>query len=176
MSGYYDNESRNQLFRFRLPSLRLTSGMRTVGIYLSGALFAAGLWSFVDAAVYSKVANAGNVHVSFVDWIPAICSVLGMAVVSAIDKAKLTDDHYGGTSALAWKAKLVLFVGFALLAGGLAGGVVVLVLKYIVPGYPMPTLWFGIANVVCNSLIMLASAVLWVSINADDEYQYQLQL
>lgn len=97
--------------------------MRSVGIYLSGILFATGAWIFVDAALYSKVANAGTVHITFVDWLPAICSALGMLIVNSIDKSKLTSDNYGETS-MAWKAKLVLFIGFALLAGGLAGGVV----------------------------------------------------
>ena len=31
----------------------------------------------------------------------------------------------------------------------------VLVLKYIVPDYPFPTLYFGVANVIANGLIML---------------------
>lgn len=31
----------------------------------------------------------------------------------------------------------------------------VLVLKYVVPKYPIETLYFGIANVIANSLIML---------------------
>jgi len=56
---------------------------------------------------------------------------------------------------VAWKARLVLFLGFALMAGGLAGSVAVLVLKYIVEKYEFETMYFGIANVVANSLIML---------------------
>lgn len=113
----------NSLFRFQLPSLEFGSRLRSAGIYLSGILFATGFWVFVDAALYSKVANAGTVHITFVDWLPAICSALGMLIVNSIDKSKLTSDSYGETS-MAWKAKLVLFIGFALLAGGLAGGVV----------------------------------------------------
>lgn len=31
----------------------------------------------------------------------------------------------------------------------------VLVLKYVVPNYPFPTLYFGVANVIANGLIML---------------------
>jgi len=31
-----------------------------------------------------------------------------------------------------------------------------MVLKYIVPGYEFPVLWFGVANVVANSLIMVS--------------------
>lgn len=30
-----------------------------------------------------------------------------------------------------------------------------MVLKYLIQGYPMPTLYFGIANVVANGLVML---------------------
>ncbi len=30
-----------------------------------------------------------------------------------------------------------------------------MVLKYIVPDYPFPTLWFGVANVIANAMIML---------------------
>lgn len=123
--SYYEEGGSGGLFRFKLPSLSLGAHVRAAGIYVSGALFAAGLWFFIDAAVYSKVANAGTVHVTVVDWIPTICSALGMLVVNSIDRSKLTNDHYGGSdSAIAWKAKLVLFIGFALLAGGLAGGVV----------------------------------------------------
>ena len=40
------------------------------------------------------------------------------------------------------------------MAGGLAGSVTVLVLKYVVPGYQFPTLGFGVSNVVANALIM----------------------
>lgn len=111
------------LFRFQMPSLSIGSNARSLGIYLSGVLFACGFWFFMDAAIYSKVANAGIVHVTFVDWIPVICSSLGMLIVNSIDRSKLTGDNYGETS-IAWKAKLVLFIGFALLAGGMAGGVV----------------------------------------------------
>ena len=72
-----------------------------------------------------------------------------------------------------------------------------MVLKYIVPGYPTPTLYFGVANVIANGLIMLryafppilrhtpptiaaltlhSSVVLWVSQNMEDDYTYNLAL
>ena len=50
---------------------------------------------------------------------------------------------------------MVLFMGFAAMAGGLAGGISVMVLKYLVPGAEWPTMWFGVANVVCNALVMV---------------------
>ena len=64
-------------------------------------------------------------HVGFVDWIPGICSVLGMLVINSIDKDRLSAENFsysGGN--VAWRARLVLFMGFALIAGGLAGSVV----------------------------------------------------
>lgn len=67
-------------------------------------------------------------------------------------------------------------LGFALLAGGLAGSIVLLVLKYIVPSYPMPTLGMGIENVVANGSVMLSCVVLWIAQNMEDEYSYSLQL
>ena len=51
-----------------------------------------------------------------------------------------------------------------------------MVLKYLVQGYPMPTLYFGIANVVENGLVMMSSIVLWVSQNIEDDYTYNLTL
>lgn len=56
---------------------------------------------------------------------------------------------------MAWKARVVLFLGFASLAGGMAGGVTVLVLKYIVTETSWPTTGMGVANLVANGLVML---------------------
>jgi hypothetical protein len=119
--------------------------------------FSIGFFSFIDAAAYSKSAkNGSDYHVNFVDWIPGICSSLGMLVINSIDKGRLAADSFSYSgNGVAWKARLVLFLGFALMAGGLAGSVTVLVLKYVVPGAVFPTLWFGVANVVANGLIML---------------------
>lgn len=79
-----------------------------------------------------------------------------MLVINSIDKARLSADSFSYSgNGVAWKARLVLFLGFALMAGGLAGSVTVMVLKYVVPGYPWPTFWFGVANPVGNGLVML---------------------
>lgn len=89
--------------------------------------FSIGFFFFIDASTYSHShLNAGSdVHIKFVDWIPGICSALGMLVINSIEKTRLSADSYSysGTG-VAWKARLVLFLGFALMAGGLAGSVV----------------------------------------------------
>lgn len=150
--------------------------IRTAGVYISGALFSLGFWFFIDASVYSKVNNPGDVHINFVDWIPGICSASGMLVINSIEKSHLNGDsiNYTGGPSVANKARHILFLGFALMAGGLAGSVAVLVLKYVVEKYEFETMYFGIANVVANSLIMLSSMVLWVSQNMEEDYTYRL--
>lgn len=49
-----------------------------------------------------------------------------MLVINSIEKTRLSGDSFysGSGSGVAWKARLVLFLGFALMAGGLAGSVV----------------------------------------------------
>ncbi|KAI5806557.1 hypothetical protein DFH27DRAFT_479987 [Peziza echinospora] len=167
----------DHLFRCPLPRLPSSQAIRKAGVYVAGALFSLGFWFFIDASVYSKVNNPGDVHVEFVDWIPGICSALGMLVINSIEKSRLNADSFAYTGdGVAWTARLILFLGFALMAGGLAGSVTVLILKYIVPGYEGQTLYFGVANVIANSLIMLSSVVLWVSQNMEDDYHYNLSL
>ena len=74
-----------------------------------------------------------------------------MLVINSIDKTRLGGDSFSYSgNGVAWKARLVLFLGFALLAGGLAGSVTVLVLKYVMHAVGWPTLWFGVAGV-CGS-------------------------
>lgn len=88
--------------------------------------FSIGFFFFIDAAAFSHSSKNGSlVHIKFVDWIPGICSSLGMLVINSIEKSRLTADSlsYFG-SGVAWKVRFVLFLGFALLAGGLAGSVV----------------------------------------------------
>lgn len=85
----------------------------------------------MDAAVLSahakpKWGDEAPVHISFVDWVPGILSLLGYLVISWIDKDRLRGrDGFGdGDSRAVWLARLILFIGLALMAGGLAGSVV----------------------------------------------------
>jgi len=141
--------------------------------------FSVGFFSFIDAAAFSKSArNGSDYHVNFVDWIPGICSALGMLVINSIDKNRLAADSFSYSgNGVAWKARLVLFLGFALMAGGLAGSVTVLVLKYVVPGAVFPTLWLGVANVFANALIMTryVLVIYWRAYGEDDWADFQLQ-
>uniref|UniRef100_A0A060TA27 ARAD1B04312p n=1 Tax=Blastobotrys adeninivorans TaxID=409370 RepID=A0A060TA27_BLAAD len=172
--------SANRIFRFQLPHVS-SNLLRASGVYLSGAFYAAAFYVLLDSALFSANDNGSNVHVKFVDWIPFILSSLGMLVINTVEKSRLSSESFsfgasGSYSSADWQAKVILFLGFALLAGGIAGSIVTLILKYIVPHYPMPTLGMGIANVVCNGAVMISCISLWLAQNLEDEYSYSLQL
>ncbi|KAF2671916.1 UPF0220 domain protein [Microthyrium microscopicum] len=147
-------------------------------VYASGGIFALSLFFVIDAASFSRSnLNASDFHVTFVDWIPLICAVLGMLVINSIDKTRLGGDSFSYSgNGVAWKARLILFLGFALLAGGLAGSITVLVLKYVMRDVGWPTLWFGVAGVFGSAGVMASSTLLWVAQNMEDEYTYNLAL
>ena len=66
-------------------------------------------------------------HVAFVDWLPGISSLFGFLIVNLIDKDRIRGDEGFGDSRAVWRARLFLFIGFAFMAGGLAGSVVRLI-------------------------------------------------
>jgi hypothetical protein len=139
------------------PEIDFGKYRRTVGVYIAGGLvrsplygsfptqlrpqFALANWLFLDACIVSAHAKAPwgqpdtpvPVHVSIVDWIPGICSLLGFLVINLIDKDRVRGEDTFGDARAVWRARLFLFIGFALMAGGLAGSVVRLVSPYIPP-------------------------------------------
>ncbi|GAA5965775.1 hypothetical protein JCM3765_007343 [Sporobolomyces pararoseus] len=176
----------------RLPKLHLGPRKREFLVYLAGALFAFGWWAFLDATISSKYASPITdpdspydpvpVRVSFADWTPGLCATLGMIIVNLIDKSRLMSDDGGdwdgswSGGGVAWRARLFLFVGFALMAGGLAGSITVLVIKYMIPHYPENFgVHWGVANVIQSVTIMFSAVVLWVAQNSE-EYGYEIGL
>lgn len=140
--------------------------------------YSGGFYTILDSALFSSHGNASVVHVKFVDWLPFLLSSLGMLVINTVEKSRLNSESlsFGGGNSAGWQAKVILFLGFALLSGGLAGSIVILVLRYIVPQYGMPTLGMGISNVVSNAAVLLSCTFLWLAQNLEDEYSYSLQL
>ncbi|KAI8346427.1 hypothetical protein B0O80DRAFT_469013 [Mortierella sp. GBAus27b] len=181
------NDQHRRICLFPMPTIpRLGPKARDGAIYVSGALFALGWWFFIDAVIRSKNWNFDDgfksVSVEFVDWVPGICSALGMIVISCIDKAALKGDSFsfssggGGGTSIAWRARVYLFIGFALMAGGLAGSVSVLCIKYILPDHGEIFTFWGICNVIQNAAIMTSAAILWVAQNTESEYQYSFAI
>ncbi|KAG7094606.1 hypothetical protein E1B28_005430 [Marasmius oreades] len=163
------------------PNLDLGKHRRTLGVYVAGGLFALAFWVFLDAAILSAHAKVpwGDdppVHVTFIDWIPGICSVLGYIVVNMIDKDRVKGEEGFGDPRSVWRARLFLFIGFALMAGGLAGSVTILVLKYMLSDYAEMFKYYGYANVSQNILLMLSAIVLWMAQSVSSEYEYNLTL
>ncbi|KZV91022.1 UPF0220-domain-containing protein [Exidia glandulosa HHB12029] len=170
-----------RVFLLSCPSFNIKH-KRTIGVYLAGGLFALAQWVFWDAAILSAHArppvdaphDTVPVHVSFLDWVPGICTTLGMLVVNLIDKDTLMGDVTD--SRAMWRARLVLFLGFAFMAGGLAGSVVVLVLKYVLKEFEDKYSYYGYASVAQNVALMLSAVILWISQQSNNEYEYNLTL
>jgi hypothetical protein len=133
------------------------------------------------------------VHVSFVDWVPGIFSLLGLFIVNMIDKDRIKGEEGLGDARAVRYARIFLFIGFAMMAGGLAGSVVriplystfmethgilqsVLVLKYVTKDYSEQFKYYGYANVSQNILLMLSAFVLWIAQSTSSEYEYNLTL
>lgn len=130
--------------------------MRETCVYLSGMTFSLGWWFFVDSVLYSSVVDAGKIHITLVDWIPCILSTAGMLMVNSVDKDRLVSSSFTYTRYdMVWKERLLLFLGFSLLAGGVAGSFTVLIIKYLVHNYPFEISCLGIENTVANCLIAL---------------------
>ncbi|KAM3581114.1 Vacuolar protein sorting-associated protein 68 [Umbelopsis sp. WA50703] len=177
MSNYWDQ--RRSIFCFKIPNpfKFLGEKQRAVGVYAAGAFFAIGWWAFIDAITLASRDPFKEVSIGFEDWISGILTTLGMLVINLIDKSSLHGEtfSYSGDS-LVWKARLFLFVGFALIAGGLAGSVCVLILKYIVTEVPDADLYYGIGQVAQCGFIMLSTVILWIAQNTQEEYQYNFML
>lgn len=148
--------------------------------------FSLAFYVILDSAVWSRSPlNGSDVHVKFVDWLPFIFSTLGMLIINSVEKTRLSGDSFSysggggggmGGGGVVWAARVVLFLGFAALAGGMAGGVVIFVLKFAVRDVQWPMLGMGVENIVANALVGLSTVVLWVSQNMEDEYSYNLSL
>ncbi|KAG2066826.1 UPF0220-domain-containing protein [Suillus decipiens] len=144
------------------PDLNINFGKhrRTIGIHVAGALFALANWTFLDAAILSAHAHASYddpqiplpVHVQFVDWVPGICSLIGMLVINMIDKDRIRGNDYGDSMASLH------------------------VLKYVMMDYPEQYTYYGYANVSQNVALMLSAVVLWIAQSAQTEYDYSITL
>lgn len=51
-----------------------------------------------------------------------------------------------------------------------------LVLKYVLSGYPQQFAYYGYANVSQSVALMLSAIVLWIAQNTSSEYEYNLTL
>ncbi|KAH8110034.1 UPF0220-domain-containing protein [Phellopilus nigrolimitatus] len=168
------------------PNLDLHLGKyrRSIGVYVAGGLFAFAHWLFLDAAILSShyhpppdaPYDSAPVHVSFVDWVPGIMSILGFLVVNLIDKDRIKGEEVYADARAVWRARLFLFIGFALMAGGLAGSVTILVIKYVVPNFPEQFTYYGYANVSQNVAVMLSAVILWIAQSGPSDYEYSLSI
>ncbi|KAF9586075.1 hypothetical protein BGW38_009912 [Lunasporangiospora selenospora] len=103
-----------------------------------------------------------------------------MFIINCIDKQALRGDSFtfssDGSTSVVWRARLFLFIGFAFMAGGVAGSISLMCIKYIIPEYGDPFTFWGICNVVQNVSIMASAALLWITQNTETEHDYNFTI
>ncbi|KAG2205774.1 uncharacterized protein EV154DRAFT_504311 [Mucor mucedo] len=142
------------------------------GVYFAGILFALGWWTFIDGLTILWNLQDRLIAPGIEDWAPGIVTTFGMIIVNLIDKETLKGNGYD--EEFTWRARLFLFLGFAMMAGGLSGSVAVLVTKYIYNDNDLDLLntYLGITDVVQCSLIMISTAILWFAQSSSENQQY----
>ncbi|KAJ1921216.1 Vacuolar protein sorting-associated protein 68 [Mycoemilia scoparia] len=160
------------------PCIRIPSEwqeqLRDVGVYFSGGLFTLGWWFFIDGLVSANNIDNYTPRRGFEDWLPGLICTLGMIVINSIDFSILyEDDGFGyDNGGSASKAKFVLFMGIALLGGGLAGSLVILIVKFVHPEIPADVMYTGITNVL-QSLCILSSCLILFFVHNYESSSYQ---
>lgn len=150
---------------------------RGVALYIAGALFGIGWLEFIDAIIYTAIYNGKDDFFSVIsieDWICGVLSTIGMIIAGSVDRSILTDGVYFHSTKVLWKARLLLFLGFTILACGLCGSVAVFVVKYALSNKHPKHFYFGIAMIVQNSCILISSIALLISQRYYPKYDYLL--
>lgn len=179
--------------RVRLPNLplMLRTNRRALGVYTAGALFAAGWWIFLDAAVRSHQLHRPpppdvpfhppGVAIKADDWIAGLSTTLGLVIVNLVNKQYLFEDGALQSGSwnedpVLWRTRMWLFLGFAFLAGGMAGSMAMLIIKYLANTLAEGHVDLGVASVLQNVLLMACAVLLWFSQRVESDYEYNLTL
>ncbi|CAO3697733.1 unnamed protein product [Rhizopus stolonifer] len=140
---------------------------RRIAIYIASVLFTMGWWAFIDGLTKLSTLPDRKVAPGIEDWVPGIITTFGMIIVNLIDKETLRGEGYN--EHVAWRARLFLFLGFTMMAGGVSGSVAVLVIKYVYEqDLDIPNIYLGITDVVQCALIMISTAILWIAQNTSE--------
>ncbi|KAJ6598030.1 hypothetical protein B0H10DRAFT_2231686 [Mycena sp. CBHHK59/15] len=99
-----------------------------------------------------------------------MCTLLGFLIINLIDKDRVCGDEAEfGDARSVWRARLFLFIVFALMESGMAGSVTVLI-KYIIPAHADQFKYYG--SVSQNLALMLSDVILWIAQN----HEYNLTI
>ncbi|KAJ7859332.1 hypothetical protein B0H14DRAFT_3864102 [Mycena olivaceomarginata] len=172
-----------------LASVQLRVHRRTVGVYLAGGLIrppSALPYSLHPSAIPAVVRprqlalprrlhplrpregalgqpdTPVPVHVTFVDWLPGLCSLLGFLVINLIDKNRVRGDAYTFGDARAVWRRAAFPVHWVCLDSGWDGWQRrVLTIKYVLPTHADQFKYYGYASVAQNT---------------SDDYEYNVTL
>jgi len=155
--------------------VNLNKHWRAIAIFLAGFMFASANWTFLFCVAQAlrppQACQSCNepqvpppVHATFVDWIPSICSMLGMAMITLVDRDRIRGSEGRAEDEQAVsRARLFFLSGVALMTGGLVGSIMVVVLKYILPGHPEQYILCSLMGVWQNAALMSTAFLIWVA-------------
>ena len=132
---------------------------------VSGLLFAAGWWIFIDASAYRDHAPGYNAG-PFVYYIAGILATIGLFLLNNLDKRLFTSDGWADEVAVWEKILIVVSVMFHL------ASLIAAIWIYAVrkgDHNVWETNWQGISQIV-QTILIIASSLVWRFLWKDDEY------
>ncbi|XRB06422.1 transmembrane protein 50 [Pycnococcus provasolii] len=127
------------------------------GPVLSGALFGAGWWFWIDA-VATRPKEAGDVPPEH--YLPGCVATLAMLMMQAVRReAIMSRGGFDTDPSDSFRARVWLFVSYLVSFSALVGSVWMLVADYADKPYP----WPGIAGVLQCAFILAAGLFMWAT-------------
>lgn len=125
---------------------------KTYGPVLSGALFGAGWWFWVDAVCSS------DMKIPFVQYLPGIIATIALIMINAVRMEELQElDSFD--DAAYCRSRIWLFFCYMVSFGAIVGSVVILLQHYV----GTTIVWPGVAGIFQVTLVLGSALLLWVS-------------
>ena len=137
--------------------LHASPQLNEYGTGVSGALFGAGWWVWIDAVTcaYRKI--------PFAHHLPGIIMTLSIVLINCVGKGELSNT-FGNQSS---RAKLWLLVSYVISMAALIGSLWSLAQKYA----PTPHAWGGVAGVLQCAFILAGGLMFW-GVRGQSDYGY----
>ncbi|KAK9848556.1 hypothetical protein WJX84_001365 [Apatococcus fuscideae] len=125
---------------------------RDYGPGLSGALFGAGWWFWVDACA------ASGVNIPFVQYLPGVVATLALIMINCIRRDEL-QEYDAFDEGVFFRSRFWLLMSYIVSIAAIGGSVAVLLKDYALDT-SVQTAWPGVAGL-CQTTLILGSALLF---------------
>uniref|UniRef100_A0ACD5ZEW2 Uncharacterized protein n=1 Tax=Avena sativa TaxID=4498 RepID=A0ACD5ZEW2_AVESA len=130
-----------------------------VGPGVSGAVFGAAWWFWVDAVVCSAAA------VPFLHYLPGLFATFAALMFNCVKREDINDNYYSPYDDSEWRLKLWLFISYVVSFVSLAAAVGFLVQDALTD--TGPSTWTGIAGVLQTVFLLISGLIYWTCYSED---------